>query len=74
MSDDDERAAVVAFGASLARIRGLRGLSLDQLAALSGVGAGTISAIERGDHEVTLVDIYALAAALKVEPAAFFER
>jgi transcriptional regulator with XRE-family HTH domain len=74
MSDNDERAAVVAFGASLARIREQRGLTADQLADLSGVDADTIRAVERGEHEITLIDIYALAAALNVEPAAFFDR
>ena len=58
------------------RVAGLRangGLSLDALAARSGVSRSTISLIERGETSATAVVLEKLAAGLGVALAALFE-
>ena len=53
-------------------IRHERGLSQAQLAELAGLNQATISKLERGDMNVTLDKIHAIARALRVEPAELF--
>lgn len=58
------------------RVRALRdsqGLSLDELAKLSGVSRSTISLIERGESSPTAVVLDKLAAGLRVTLASLFE-
>ncbi len=66
-----------AIGALLAaRLRGLRaarGLTLEQLAARSGVGRSTISSIERAEASPTAAVLNRLATALGVTLASLFE-
>src|SRR5258706_7682088 len=57
----------------VAALRASRGLSLDQLAAASGVSRSTISLIERGETSATAVVLEKLAAGLGLGPAALFE-
>jgi transcriptional regulator with XRE-family HTH domain len=63
----------VAFGRRVRAIRETDGLSQEQLAELAGLHRTYISSLERGQRNVGLDNIYALAQALKVSPAAFFE-
>jgi len=57
----------------VAALRAGRGLSLDQLAAASGVSRSTISLIERGETSATAVVLEKLAAGLGLALAALFE-
>ena len=57
----------------VAALRARRGLSLDQLAAASGVSRSTISLIERGETSATAVVLEKLAAGLGLALAALFE-
>lgn len=57
----------------VAALRADRGLSLDQLAAASGVSRSTISLIERGETSATAVVLEKLAAGLGLALAALFE-
>jgi transcriptional regulator with XRE-family HTH domain len=57
----------------VAALRASRGLSLDQLAAASGVSRSTISLIERGETSATAVVLEKLAAGLGLALAALFE-
>jgi transcriptional regulator with XRE-family HTH domain len=64
----------VAFGSQVRRIREQRGLSQEQLAELAGIHRTYMSSVERGQRNIGLDNIAALAAALGVSPAAFFEQ
>jgi len=57
----------------VAALRASRGLSLDQLAAASGVSRSTISLIERGETSATAVVLEKVAAGLGLALAALFE-
>lgn len=56
------------FGETVLAWRLLRGLTQAQLAIAAGVSRPNLSAIERGDREVTLRTLRALALALDVRP------
>jgi transcriptional regulator with XRE-family HTH domain len=56
------------FGQRLRELRQLRGLSQEELAAEAGLDRTYISSCERGKRNVSLENIYRLAAALDVEP------
>jgi len=57
----------------VADLRGAQGLSLDALAARSGVSRSMISLIERGESSATAVVLEKLAAALGVPLASLFD-
>ncbi|MES1162223.1 MAG: helix-turn-helix domain-containing protein [Rhizobacter sp.] len=57
----------------VAALRAARGLSLDQLAAASGVSRSTISLVERAETSATAVVLEKLAAGLGLALAALFE-
>jgi transcriptional regulator with XRE-family HTH domain len=56
------------FGPTVVAWRLARGMSQESLARAAGVPRPNLSAIERGDREVTLKTLRALAAALEVRP------
>lgn len=57
-----------AVGAELRRIRQSRGLSLRELGARANLSPGFLSLAERGACSLSLTSLFALAAALAVEP------
>lgn len=50
-----------------------QGLSQEDLAELAGMHRTYLSSVERGQRNVSLDNIIAIARALKVEPALLFE-
>ena len=66
--------ARVAFGHRVRRIREQRGFSQEQLAELAGIHRTYMSSVERGQRNIGLDNIAALADALGVSPALFFEQ
>lgn len=62
-----------AFGKRVRVLRVTRGLSQEQLAELAGLHRTYVSSLERGQRNVGLDNVRALAAALDVEPSALFE-
>jgi len=62
--NDAETLAAVAE--QIRTLRAQRGLSLSALAALAGIGKGSLSEIEHGARNPTLATLYALAGALGV--------
>lgn len=52
------------FGANLKRLRQASGLSQDELAVRSGLHRTYVSSVERGNRNVSLENIFALATAL----------
>jgi len=57
------------FGEAVRRERRRRGLSQEALAAESGLHRTYISSVERGDRNISLVNIHRIAKALAVEPS-----
>jgi transcriptional regulator with XRE-family HTH domain len=62
------------FGERIRSLRQGRGLSQERLAELAGVHRTYLSSLERGERNVSLDNIYAIAAALGVSPAELFEQ
>jgi transcriptional regulator with XRE-family HTH domain len=58
----------VRFGRNVKRLRTAAGLSQEELAARSGLHRTYISSVERGNRNVSLENIFALAEALKSDP------
>lgn len=54
-------------------LRQARGLTQAELAELAGVNQATVSKAERGEMNITMDKIVALAAALNVEPVQLFD-
>lgn len=61
------------FGERIRTLRQDQGLSQERLADLAGVHRTYLSSLERGERNVSLDNIYALARALGVPPADLFE-
>ena len=64
----------MAFGKRVRRIREQRGFSQEHLAELAGIHRTYMSSVERGQRNIGLDNIAALAKALDVSPALFFEQ
>ena len=66
----DPRAA---FGERLRNLRKVAGFSQEELAERAGLHRTYVGGVERGERNVSLVNILKLARALKVAPSALFE-
>jgi transcriptional regulator with XRE-family HTH domain len=65
---DDDDWLRTAFGTLLKELREERGLSQSQLALESELDQTFVSLLERGRRQPTLITLFALCDALKVEP------
>jgi transcriptional regulator with XRE-family HTH domain len=74
MEHDTAPAAQDALARNLRRLRVARRWSLSELAAATGIGKATVSAIENGRANPTVGTLAALAGALDAEVAALLER
>jgi transcriptional regulator with XRE-family HTH domain len=61
------------FGERIRTLRHSRGLSQERLADLAGIHRTYLSSLERGERNVSLDNIHALARALGVPAADLFE-
>ena len=61
------------FGRRITHLREQLGLTIDELAARSGVGAEEIALIEGGEIDFQVTVVYALARGLGVKPAQLVE-
>jgi transcriptional regulator with XRE-family HTH domain len=66
--------AITAFGEVLQEARTRRGLSQESLAMLVGIHSTHLDELEKGSREPTLVLLFKLADALKVEPSVLLSR
>ena len=62
-----------AFGDRMRAIRRDKGLSQDRLALVSGLHRTYIGAVERGEQNISLMNIHRIAEALEVPPARLLE-
>ena len=73
LGDDDNDAniggALLLFGAELRKLRLKRNLSQDQLAELVGLHRNYVGMVERGECNISLITVVALARVLSVKPA-----
>jgi transcriptional regulator with XRE-family HTH domain len=64
---------LVALGAEIRRARASIGLSQEALAVDAGLDRSYVGGIERGEHNITIMNIAKIAVALKVKPSALLE-
>lgn len=67
---DDPRAR---FGERLRSLRASTGLSQEELAERSGLNRTYVGSVERGERNVSLLNIHKLAATLGVAPSALLD-
>jgi transcriptional regulator with XRE-family HTH domain len=70
--DNSVHAQRLRFGRRVRNLRQARRLSQEELAELAGVHRTYLSSLERGQRNVGLDNILAIAAALDVPPSALF--
>jgi len=63
----------IVFGDRVRELRLAAGMSQEDLAEASGLHRTYVSSLERGQRNVGLDNIVALASALKIEPAELFK-
>jgi transcriptional regulator with XRE-family HTH domain len=63
----------VSFGKHVRKLRLERGLSQEKLAELADLHRNYVGGVERGERNIAIVNIVALAQALKVKPAKLLE-
>lgn len=61
------------FGVRIRQLRKARGLSQEDLALRSDLDRSYVGGVERGERNVSLVNIHRIAKALGVSPAELFE-
>jgi transcriptional regulator with XRE-family HTH domain len=71
-NDNDLRAQHLSFGRRVRDLRQARGLSQEELAELAGVHRTYVSSLERGQRNVGLDNILAIATALGVPASELF--
>ncbi len=67
-----KNAILVQFGQRVKLIRTKRNLSQEQLAALAGVHRTYIGMIERGEKNITLINVHKIGSALGIRIADLF--
>jgi len=63
----------VKFGINLRKLRLQKGLSQEKLAELADLHRNYVGGVERGERNIALLNIVALARALHVKPARLLE-
>jgi len=72
MQSHDPNSSLLKFGHRVREIRISKGLSQERLAFSSGLDRSYVGGVERGQRNVSLLNIIKLAAALNVEPRELF--
>jgi transcriptional regulator with XRE-family HTH domain len=72
MRQDNEQSIKQSFGGRLRELRKTKGLSQEALAFSCGLDRSYIGGVERGERNVSLVNIYKIAEALRVSVKELF--
>lgn len=73
MNEDDEKTIKRAFGERVRDVRKDRGLSQEALALACALDRTYIGGVERGERNISLINIYKIAKALDQKPAELFK-
>ncbi|KAB0640685.1 helix-turn-helix transcriptional regulator [Burkholderia stagnalis] len=65
--------ALVSFGATVRRLRKERGYSQETFGDLCGIDRSYMGGIERGEHNLALINILKIIVALQMKPSEFFK-
>jgi transcriptional regulator with XRE-family HTH domain len=71
-SDKAKPQLLVAFGAAVRRLRKTKGFSQEAFADACGINRGYMGGIERGEHNLALINIMKIIDALEIPPSEFF--
>lgn len=63
----------IVFGRRVAALRKERGWSQEQLALESGLARSYLGGVERGQRNISLLNIYRLAESMAISPAVLFQ-
>ena len=66
---DKQEGALRSFGRQLTKLREQKGLTIVELASRSHLEPGYLSAVEAGEKDIHIADIFRLAEALGVPPS-----
>lgn len=69
----EKNPALVSFGATVRRLRKERGYSQEAFGDLCGIDRSYMGGIERGEHNLALINIVKIIVALEVKPSEFFK-
>jgi transcriptional regulator with XRE-family HTH domain len=72
VDDKSARAIKQGFGDRVRRLRQRTGLSQEKLADLAHLDRSYVGGVERGQRNVSLINIHKIAGALNVKPCALF--
>lgn len=72
MGRDAPNPRLAAFGAAVRELRKSRGISQERLADEVGIHRTYIGGVERGERNVSLLNIWRIAVALGVPPSGLF--
>lgn len=70
---DDHKQTLIVFGSRLREIRRSQGLSQEGLANKADIDRSYLGGIERGEHNLALINIIRLSKALAVHPSELFK-
>lgn len=70
--EEGKRAAVVVLGKQIRKVREEHGFSQENFAAIAGLGRAHYGGIERGEHNISALNLMRIAAALEVEVGQLF--
>ncbi|MBI4843100.1 MAG: helix-turn-helix transcriptional regulator [Nitrospirae bacterium] len=73
MTADNEQKLKEQFGQRLRKLRKEHGLSQEELALSCRLDRTYIGGVERGERNISLINIVKIAKALKITPKDFFE-
>lgn len=69
MQPNKDKVILMLFGERVLTLRRLRGLSQEALALAAGLDRTYIGGVERGERNISLINIQKIACALEVSPA-----
>ncbi|WP_186027513.1 helix-turn-helix domain-containing protein [Burkholderia gladioli] len=72
MEQSARNPVLVTFGATVRRLRKERSLSQEAFGDLCGIDRSYMGGIERGEHNLALINIMKIIHALGIQPSEFF--